>query len=90
MCNCASCLETDSYADKGFDAWPKGENIRRSGKDKVYAAHWAYCGAEAHKTYDKLDMRMHMPGKTWELSTYAGLSHYAPGQPEPKWIEAEA
>ncbi|MCR4304943.1 MAG: hypothetical protein NUV63_12105 [Gallionella sp.] len=64
MCNCASCELTDSYRLKGFAAWPKGEHINRSGrKDKVYAAHWAYCGAEAYQKRVKLDMRMHLGGR---------------------------
>ena len=78
MCNCASCKLTDSYAEKGFDAWPKGEGIRRSGKDKVYAAHWAFCGAEAHKRPEKFDVRMRLGGKFIPLSTYKDLPHYAP------------
>ena len=64
MCNCVSCTETDSYAEKGFASWPKGEHIRRHGKDKAYAAHWAHCGAEAHQQRTKLNMKMHIPAVT--------------------------
>lgn len=87
MCDCSSCQFTDSFTNKGFAKWPKGEHLRRSGKDKVYAAHWRFCGAEAHKTYDKFDMRMHLGGKSYDFETYKDLPYYAPGQPEPKWIE---
>ena len=94
MCDCKSCVETDSLSGfildndlqvtgcawpaKGFANWPKGEHIRRSGKDKVYTAHWNHCGAEAHKKREKLDMRMHLGGKSIPLSAYKDLAHYAP------------
>ena len=38
MCTCASCSATDALADKGFDAWPRGNPAgRKSATD--YAAH---------------------------------------------------
>lgn len=42
MCTCSSCAHTDSFADKGFAAWPRGEAAgpRRSAAD--YAAHVRY------------------------------------------------
>jgi hypothetical protein len=42
MCTCASCEYTDSFAQKGFDAWPRGEpaGSRRSAAD--YNAHIAH------------------------------------------------
>ena len=51
VCTCASCKITDSYTDKGFAAWPKGEMrpIPRKIKDPAYAAHWAHCGAEFYR-----------------------------------------
>lgn len=76
MCNCPSCELTDSYAAKGFDAWPKGEHIRRSGKDKIYAAHWKFCGAEAHEKAEKFNMAMRLGGKFVSLEQTANREAY--------------
>ena len=77
MCNCPICEFTDSFADKSFGEWPKGEHINRSAKkDKAYSAHWRFCGAEAHKKLDKLDLRMRIGGKFYDKETYANLPHY--------------
>jgi len=87
MCNCPSCKLTDSYENEGFAAWPKGEHIRRSGKDKVYAAHWAFCGAEAHKKREKLDMRAHLGGKVVSAKNYANREAYlVPVPDDDVWI----
>lgn len=42
MCTCASCSYTDSFADKGFAEWPRGNvaGPKRSAAD--YAAHVRY------------------------------------------------
>ena len=83
MCNCKICEFTDSFADRSFADWPKGEHINRSGKkDKAYAAHWNFCGAEAHKTYEKLNLKMHLGGRFWNKSEYAHLPHYQGPFPE--------
>lgn len=87
MCNCTSCELTDSYADKGFAEWPKGEHIRRSGKDKVYAAHWAHCGAEAYQKRAKLDPRARLDGKVVAPSKYANRDAYmVPVPDDDVWI----
>src|ERR1039458_2537449 len=68
MCNCASCKATDYPLDRPFADWPKGDRPPLSvygrakiPKDKAYTAHWAHCGAEAHTTRAKLNMKMHIP-----------------------------
>lgn len=68
MCNCTSCKATDRLHDAGFAAWPKGERApatvygrNKIPADKAYKAHWAHCGAEAHRQRAKLDMRMVLP-----------------------------
>jgi hypothetical protein len=39
MCTCASCTYTDALADKGFDAWPRGEPAGKLSSERAYAAH---------------------------------------------------
>lgn len=67
MCDCTSCKATDSFHG-GFTTWPKGERAPATvfGRDKIpadkaYKAHWAHCGAEAHRQRAKLDTRMVLP-----------------------------
>lgn len=41
MCNCVSCEITDSFADKGFSAWPRGNPSGRKAAGE-YQAHVRY------------------------------------------------
>lgn len=42
MCSCASCEHTDSFRDKGFAAWPRGEPAGKRASERAYAAHVAH------------------------------------------------
>lgn len=48
MCTCSSCRYTDSFSDKGFDAWPRGEPAGKRSSEAAYRAHVAhsYYGAK--------------------------------------------
>lgn len=50
MCSCTSCEYTDSFAKKGFDAWPRGEpaGSRRSAAD--YNAHVAHVWVDVQRS----------------------------------------
>lgn len=89
MCNCASCKATDRIRG-GFDAWPKGDRPpssvygrKKIPADKAYTAHWNHCGAEAHKTRAKLDMKQFIPAVT--APTYSRYSHWK-NMPRPATI----
>lgn len=82
MCNCTSCKATDRLHDAGFAAWPKGERApatvygrNKIPADKAYKAHWAHCGAEAHRQRAKLDTRMRLPaGGTAQSDPHLGYA----------------
>jgi len=42
MCNCTVCKNTDSYANKGFDSWPRGNPAGRKAHAE-YIAHVRFC-----------------------------------------------
>lgn len=39
MCDCASCSYTDSFRDKGFAEWPRGEPAGQKASERAYTAH---------------------------------------------------
>lgn len=42
MCDCTSCKYTDSFAGKGFSAWPRGESKGPAKAKAEYSAHVAH------------------------------------------------
>lgn len=50
MCTCTSCEYTDSFHDKGFEAWPKGDPAGERASNRVYAAHVAHVWSGSYKT----------------------------------------
>ena len=49
MCSCASCKVTDSFHDKGFAAWPRGEPAGKRSSEAAYRAHVAHSFSGAKK-----------------------------------------
>ena len=49
MCNCASCEYTDSFADKGFAEWPKGEPKGKRKSAAEYLSHVAFGKATSER-----------------------------------------
>lgn len=102
MCECASCKLTDEHSGfiiedmeivgsrwpaRGFADWPKGEHIRRSGKDAVYAAHWKHCGAEAHEKREKFNYKMRLGGKFISAKDTANRGAYlVPVPDDDVWV----
>jgi hypothetical protein len=49
MCDCTSCSYTDSFADKGFAEWPRGEPKGKARSDAEYRGHVAHSWAGVSK-----------------------------------------
>lgn len=76
MCTCASCEYTDSFAGKGFAAWPRGDPAGPRSSAAAYSAHATHCGAKMPKPWRYVS-------KPPQFSCY-GL--HAPIAPAPKWL----
>lgn len=72
MCDCASCSYTDSFATKGFAAWPRGEPAGKR-SDAAYAAHVRNAWAGAYK---RIPFK---PGQAPTYPSWLGTRQLDPG-----------
>src|SRR4051812_39712160 len=84
MCDCKSCSFTDSFASKGFAAWPRGEPAGKAASERSYAAHVRHAWSGAYKTI------AFKPGQPPRYP-FAGTRPLDPGEDRkyPKWDWAE-
>ena len=77
MCTCASCKYTDSFADKGFAAWPRGEPAGAASSASAYRAHWSHCNAMRDP--------VKMGGPFPQRFPYSGIAPIAPNMTAIRW-----